>query len=278
MNDGLETDMMAPRGLLRLEGLGYRLPGGKALVRHIRLSLGAGERLAIVGPNGAGKSTLLRLLAGLLQPTSGRMLIDGEDGRHLSDARRSQKVAFLPQQLGADKRLSVNELIALGCLPHAQRWSAERQRDEVAQCLKLCRLEGLQHQPLGQLSGGELQRANLARTLAQKPALLLLDEPTNHLDPRASIELLSTVASLPMTCVAVLHDLAFVPHWATHVLVMRDGAMVGFGEPAAVLTSEQVEHTFATPAFYMPHPNHRTPMLVIDRSQSGPARSLVSCV
>jgi iron complex transport system ATP-binding protein len=270
--------MTAPQGLLRLEGLGYRLPSGKALVRHVGLSLGPGDRLAIVGPNGAGKSSLLRLLAGLLKPTEGRMLIDGQDGRHLSDAQRAQKVAFLPQQLGADMRLSVTDLVALGCLPHAQRWSAQRQRDEVEHCLAVCRLQDLRSQTIGHLSGGELQRANLARTLAQKPTLLLLDEPTNHLDPRASIELLSTVASLPITCVAVLHDLAFVPYWATHVLVMRDGAMVGFGEPAAVLTCEQVEHTFSTPAFYLPHPSHRTPMLVIDRSQSGPARSLVPCV
>lgn len=267
--------MAVHQALVQLEGLGYHLPSGKALVSPIDFSLSRGDRLAIVGPNGAGKSTLLRLMASLLKPTTGRMLIDGHDSLQMPDAQRARHVAFLPQHLDADRRLTVNDLVTLGTLPHARAWSTGRQRERVDECIEQCRLQGLRLQTLGQLSGGELQRANLARTLAQEPDLLLLDEPTNHLDPRASIELLSTVAALPVTCVAVLHDLACVPHWSTHVLIMRQGAMVDFGQPHKVLTSAQVEDTFATPAFYLPHPCRPIHMLVMDRSECGPVRPLI---
>lgn len=266
----------ASLGALQLEGLSYNLASGKELVGDISLALKPGDRLAIVGPNGAGKSTLLRLLSGLLAPTSGQFLLDGQDGRRMSDAQRAQKVAFLPQQLVADRRLSVTDFVTLGCLPHAKQWSTQQQHDHVTDCLNRCQLLGLKDQVLAHLSGGELQRANLARTLAQKPAMLLLDEPTNHLDPRSSIELLATVALMEITCIAVLHDLGFVPHWATHVLVMRAGSMVSFGTPEATLTSQRVEQVFSTPAFYLPHPTSRAPMLVIDRSMSGPLRSLAA--
>lgn len=261
---------------VKVEHLTYRLPMGTDLIKGIDFELEPGDRLAIVGPNGAGKSTLLRMLAGLLSPSSGRYLLNGTNRLLMSDLQLAREVAFLPQQLMADKRLTVSDFVRLGCLPYARQWSAERQDTQVANCIALCRLSGLKDRPLEKLSGGELQRTHLARSLAQEPALLLLDEPTNHLDPRAGIELLSTVASLEFTCIAVLHDLSFVPHWATHVLVMRSGAMVSFGEPAATLTAQRIEQVFSTPAFYLPHPSSRTPMLVIDRSRSGPARPSVS--
>lgn len=264
----------ASQQALKLTELGYRLPHGKSLVQGINLSLEVGDRLAIVGPNGAGKSTLLRLLAGLLSATKGQIFLNQRDARCLSDEERAQRIAFLPQQLTADQRLTVTEFVALGCLPYARQWSVSYQRDQVIKCLASCRLMELKNYPLAHLSGGELQRANLARTLAQKPALLLLDEPTNHLDPKSSIELLAAVATLGITCIAVLHDLAFVPHWATHVLVMSAGSMVSFGAPETALTSQRVEQVFSTPAFYLPHPTRRSEMLIIDRSGSGPAPAL----
>ena len=249
---------------LQAHGLGYTTAQGKTLVHTIDLQLAAGERLAIVGPNGAGKSTLLRLLAGLLPAHTGRVLVDGVPLNTRSPWERARSIAVLGQGDQADNRLRVEDYVALGCLPHRQHWTAQQLRRNVEQSLERCRLQAMRRQPLAQLSGGERQRAHLARALAQAPRLLMLDEPTNHLDPRATLDLLQGVASLGITVVAVLHDLALVPEWADRVAVMQRGALVACDTPALALSPLRVHQVFGLHAFYLPHPVTAQPLLVMD--------------
>ena len=254
----------AAAATLQAQGLGYTTPQGKALVHSMDMQLAAGEHLAIVGPNGAGKSTLLRLLTGLLPASTGRVVLDGVPLGNLSPWERARHIAVLGQGDQADSRLRVEDYVALGCLPHRQHWTAQQLRHSVEQSMERCRLHALRRQPLAQLSGGERQRAHLARALAQTPRLLMLDEPTNHLDPRATLDLLQGVASLGITVVAVLHDLALVPEWADRVAVMQRGALIAFDTPALALSPLRVHQVFGLHAFYLPHPVTAQPLLVMD--------------
>ena len=262
----MSSQSSVPCCVLDLQSVSYSTRQGKTLIAPLSLQLTAGQNLAIVGPNGAGKSTLLRLMAGTLAPSSGNVLLNGRPLHQLSALERARTVAVLGQNDDANGRLRVIDYVALGCLPHRNHWSQRRLKERVGKSLNDCKLHHLCHQHLAQLSGGERQRAHLARALAQEPQLLLLDEPTNHLDPRATLDLLHGVASLGITVVAVLHDLALVPQWADRVAVMQRGALVTLDAPSAAISPLRVHQVFGMHAFYLPHPKTSQPMLVMDNS------------
>jgi iron complex transport system ATP-binding protein len=249
---------------LELDAATFITAQGVPLVQQVSLSLAAGHRMAIVGPNGAGKSTLLKLMGGLLPASTGEVRLDGLPLHSMHPVQRARSIAMLGQNDMTDGRLRVQDYVALGCLPHRTVWSAKQVQTQVAQSLEQCRLEKLRHQPVFQLSGGERQRAHLARALAQAPRLLLLDEPTNHLDPRATMDLLQGVGNLGITVIAVLHDLALVPHWAQQVAVMQGGALVAFAPADQALSPLRVHQVFGLHAFYLPHPDTSKPLLVMD--------------
>jgi iron complex transport system ATP-binding protein len=249
----------------------FQTPHGTELIRPMSLSLAPGQRMAIVGPNGAGKSTLLRLLAGLLVPSAGHILLNRQRLQDIAPLARARKVAILGQAEHADARLRVHDYVALGCLPLRQTHSAAQLQAVVTDVLALCNLTALAPRSLGSLSGGERQRAHLARALAQRPQLLLLDEPTNHLDPRATADLLSLVRGLGITVVAVLHNLPLVPAWADQVAVLKAGALVRFAPPALALNPVTVHQVFAMHSYYLPHPHTAQPMLVLDTKPPEPA-------
>ncbi len=251
---------------LDLASVTYRTQQGNTLLHPLSLQLACGQHLAIVGPNGAGKSTLMRLMAGSLRPSAGRICYDGASLEDLTPLARARQVAVLGQSDQADARLRVLDYVRLGCLPHRKLLPPAQIEMVVGEALTRCNLHTLAGRSLVSLSGGERQRAHLARALAQQPRLLLLDEPTNHLDPRATLDLLQGIASLGITVVAVLHDLALVPQWAHRVAVMQAGALVACGPPAQALTPPMLHRVFAMHAFYLPHPTTAEPMLVMDTS------------
>nr|WP_315465772.1 ABC transporter ATP-binding protein [uncultured Rhodoferax sp.] len=262
---------------LELDAAAFTTAQGVRLVQPVSLSLAAGHRMAIVGPNGAGKSTLLKLMGGLLPASAGEIRLDGMPLHTMHPAQRARSIAVLGQNDQTDGRLQVQDYVALGCLPHRTSWTTERVHAQVERALEQCRLQTLRHQAVSRLSGGERQRAHLARALAQAPRLLLLDEPTNHLDPRATLDLLQGVSTLGITVVAVLHDLALVPQWAEHVVVMQAGAMVTCAPADQALSPPRVHQVFGLHAFYLPHPDTAQPLLVMDtQPPAGPARQRTS--
>jgi len=254
--------------VISLDGASYTTAQGHALVHPCSLQLAAGQNLAIVGPNGAGKSTLLRLLAGTLKPTGGRVLWGDMDSALVPAAQRARNIAMLGQNDHADGRLRVADYVGLGCLPHRNQLTPAQFSHRVALALDRCALQRFAKRALGSLSGGERQRAHLARALAQQPGILLLDEPTNHLDPRATLELLEGIGSLDITVVAVLHDLALVPQWASQVAVVRAGRLVVCDAPERALTPHRLHEVFQVHAFYLPHPATERPILVMDTASA----------
>lgn len=229
--------------ILRASQAGY----GQALALA-DLSVKAGEHLAIIGPNGAGKSTLLKLLAGLLLPTKGMIFLEGYQLKTLNRKDIAQKIAWLSQNEDVAPECLVSDYITLGRLPfHGTRWAAEDQA-AIRTAIDHCGVTSLLKRSIGSLSGGERQRVMLARCLAQTPRILLLDEPTNHLDLAARSELLSLLRDLPLTILAVLHDLASVPEFASRTLLLHAGKIMMDGPSSQVLLSGHFEDTFGLKA------------------------------
>ena len=252
------TNTASDSSLLALQGLSVHARGGKVLLDGVSLSVRAGECLAVIGANGSGKSSLLRTLVGELSPSSGQMLFQGKPLAQMGRQSRAQAVALLAQNDVADARLSVAQYVALGRIPYAGQENDSQQEQIVAQALADT---GMQHL---QLSGGEMQRAALARALAQTPQLLLLDEPTNHLDPLARASLLGQVKRKGIAVIAVLHDLALVAPFADSVAVIAQGRLVRWGKPEQVLASDCIGSVFGMESFVIPHPRTGRPFHIFD--------------
>ena len=216
---------------LRVEGADVTL-GSTPVLRAVTLDIAAGWT-AIVGPNGAGKSTLLRVMAGLLQPDRGRVLLDGAPLAELSSGERATRLAWLAQQGESTGELTVREVVRLGRLARQGLFGAASAEDEarVDQVMADAECLAWQERRLHELSGGERQRVFLARAIAVDAPLLLLDEPTTHLDPPHQIalaQMLRRQVAAGVTVVSVLHDLSLAL-LADHLVIIDRGRLCASG-------------------------------------------------
>ena len=208
-----------------------------------------GEFLAIVGPNGCGKSTALKIIAGLLHPAQGAVLIDGQSTRSLSAKALARQVALLTQASAVPPYLSVYDLVAMGRFAHQTLLSRRSREDEakIAEAMFAMDVQSLQTKRVGELSGGQLQRCRMAMTLAQDSAVLLLDEPTTYLDLKYQYGILEKAreqARDGRTVIAVLHDFTHASLFADRVAVMHEGTLAAIGKPADVLDEDTVGRVF----------------------------------
>ncbi len=251
---------------LCVRDLEYFALNGDPLVSGVSFDLQQGSILAIAGPNGAGKTTLLNLLSGSEPLALGEVLIGGSSLGKMKAQERAGLIALVSQQSAPDGRLRLQDYVALGQLPIVARRSASENSQAIQSILELTGLSRLVKKPMAQLSGGECQRAHIARALAQEPELLFLDEPTNHLDPDAKGRMLSLVASLGITVVMVVHDLVMIPEFATHAALMKSTRLVAFGPTSEVLTPENVQSTFGVRYLSLPHEGRMIPALDIRKT------------
>jgi iron complex transport system ATP-binding protein len=172
--------------VLRTAALGCGYRPGEVLVDDCSLRVAAGESLVLLGPNGAGKTTLLRTICGRLAPLAGAVEVRGRSIHELPIRERACLVALLMQIQPLDPTATVEELVRLGRTPYLGLWGhlGPADREAVEEAIRFCALEQLRGRRIGEISGGERQRARLAMVLAQRTPILLLDEPTNHLDVR----------------------------------------------------------------------------------------------
>ncbi len=181
--------------LLTLDNIGVRL-GGRQVLSDVTFSLGKGDFAGIIGPNGAGKTTLLRVILGLLEPSGGRVLVDGEPLSH----RGKGGIGYVPQKLviDPDMPLRARDVVSLGLDGHRLGFAfPSRQRRELVE-RALCDVgaAGYADARVGELSGGEQQRVLIAHALISRPRLLLLDEPLANLDLRSEQEIVAVLGKL----------------------------------------------------------------------------------
>nr|TFG53479.1 MAG: ABC transporter ATP-binding protein [Hyphomicrobiales bacterium] len=223
--------------------------GGRNIVNDVSLQACNGEFIALIGANGAGKSTLISVIAGLMKPDHGAIMLNGRTlgefrGRDLALLR-----AYLPQNPICEWPISVERLVALGLTPSlpAIGKMPQAQVAKIAATLEAFDLKDHCDQPATTLSGGELTRAMLARALVGDPELLFVDEPIAGLDPRHALDTIKRLRKLTekgKLVVASLHDLTLAARFATRIVAMHNGRVVADGTPVDILTPNLLRELF----------------------------------
>jgi iron complex transport system ATP-binding protein len=223
--------------------------GGKPVLTGVSLTVGAGGWLGVVGPNGAGKSTLLRALLGLV-PYQGNVRVCGREYGQGEQRSRARALAYVPQRPVLPAAMNVVDYVLLGRSAHHSYLGPETARDlEVtAEVLERLELLPLASRPLSQLSGGEAQRAVLARALAQEAPVLVMDEPTTSLDlgyGQLVLELADELRKQKgLAVVCAIHDLTLAAQFSDQLMLLSTGRAVSFGPPGQVLTEANVRRYF----------------------------------
>ena len=233
--------------MISLERVSVSL-GATPIVEGVSFAVEEGEWLTLIGPNGAGKSTLLRALAQLV-PFTGDIRLDGRPLGRVRRKELARRIAFVPQSPLLPPEMRVREYVLLGRTPYIATLASERRSDHEAADRSLRRLELLElaHRPLRTLSGGEQQRAVLARALAQEAPVLLLDEPTAALDLGRQQQVLELVAELRLhgrlTVISAMHELTLAAQYADRLALVSGGRLVAAGVPREIATRELIaEH------------------------------------
>lgn len=225
----------------------------RPVLRGVDLAVAAGDFLGIIGPNGAGKSTLLRVMAGVLAPTAGEMLLLGKPLGHYRRREVARILAVVPAPATPIFSFSVREFVTMGRTPYLGRLQSDSLEDRrlVDESLAAADATALAERPITELSGGEWQRVNIARALAQQPRVLLLDEPTAFLDLGHQREIFELLARLNrdqgLTVICVSHDLNLAAEYCPRLAVLAEGRIYADGPPETVVTVATISEVYHAP-------------------------------
>jgi len=227
--------------------------GARTILDDVSLHAESGDFVAVIGANGAGKSTLLSVLAGLLRPDSGSVMLDGVSIRALTGMRLAHRRAYLPQNPRCEWPISVERLVALGLTPTLPALGGLPASfgPKITQALQACDLLDHREQPATTLSGGELARAMLARALVADPDVLIIDEPIAGLDPRHALDTarrLQLLAKGGKLVIASVHDLTLAGRYASRIFALSNGRVAGDGATQTTLTPALIRSAFEVEA------------------------------
>ncbi len=235
--------------MLQVENLSFKIKEKKILVQA-GFQVHEGEFVGIIGPNGSGKSTLLKNVYKVLKPQEGKIMFMNRDLLTMSNREMAQQLAVVIQEQEASFDFTVEEVVMMGRHAKKKMMESENEADReiVHQTLRATGLYEIREQSFITLSGGEKQRAFIARALVQDTPCLLLDEPTNHLDIKYQLELMNLVKTQKKTVVAVIHDLNIASMYCDRLYALKEGKIVASGTPKQVLTPEFIKEVYEVEA------------------------------
>jgi phosphonate transport system ATP-binding protein len=233
--------------MLELHQLEKRYPTGDLALKGVSLNVGAGEVLGLIGPSGAGKSTLIRCVNRLVQPSGGKIVLEGQDLSHLGSSglrRARRQIGMIFQEYALVERLTVMENLLSGRLGYTGFWASWFRRFEqkdITQAYALLDrvgLGGMENKRADALSGGQRQRVGIARALMQSPKLLLVDEPTASLDPKTSRQVMRLILELcqerSLAAIVNIHDVVLATEFLPRIVGLQAGSVVYDGPSAGV--------------------------------------------
>lgn len=244
-------------------------------LRGLTCEVREGEIFGIIGPNGSGKSTLLKLLGALLPPHQGTIRLQDRPLDSFSRQELARLVAYVPQQSSVVFPFTLAEFVLMGRFPHRRTggvlggfgWETAEDLRAAGQAMDAMEVLHLEGRAISDVSGGERQRAVIARALAQAPSILLLDEPTVFLDLRHQVDICAIMRRLNreqgLTVVWVSHDLNLAAQYCDRLLLLQEGAMVRLGAPSAVLQPEVIESVYRCPVLVDRHPASGVPRVTL---------------
>jgi iron complex transport system ATP-binding protein len=250
--------------ILSMKNVGFRYGDSWALKdMHIRVL--PGELVGIMGPNGSGKSTLLKVADGILSPQEGEVMLQGRPLPSYSRRGLARQVAMVAQESHFRFSFSALEVVLMGRFPHLGRFQFEGRQDMevVMQALESTHCLHLADRSIDALSGGEKQRILIARALVQEPAIVLLDEPTSFLDLRYKKEIFQLIFNLTrqrgLSVLVVSHDIDLSAQYCDRMVMLRQGRVYARGEPADVITAENMEAVYGCPVVVDKNPVSGSP-------------------
>ncbi len=221
--------------MIKFSGVSKRFPGGQEALRNVSFEIGAGELVFLTGRSGAGKSTLFKLIPAIERPTSGSVIVNGQNVSAIKASavpflRRNLGLVFQDQKLLYDRSVFDNVLLPLSFSGFAPREAAKRARAALDKVGLIAREKS---NPV-QLSGGEQQRVAIARAVANRPAILIADEPTANLDADSAAAIVAIFVAFQQVGVTVLiatHDLKLLEGGGRRILTLEKGALIAGGDP-----------------------------------------------
>ncbi|ADL07912.1 ABC transporter ATP-binding protein [Thermosediminibacter oceani] len=251
---------------LEVKNLSYSYKD-KSILEDVCLEINPGEFAGILGPNGSGKTTLLNNINRWLVPQKGSILIEEQKVESLSPKTLAQYVATVPQETSLDLSFTVEEIVMMGRNPYLKTFEREKPRDKtiIEECMKAVGIWNLKDRYINELSGGEKQRALIARALAQQPKVLVLDEPISHLDINYKWEILELLKNLcknmKIIVLAVLHDINLASLFCDKLLLLKDGKIFKSGSPEEVITEQNIREVFDVDVKINIQPQSGRPMI-----------------
>lgn len=227
---------MESRNSLSLENIHYSYEKGTEILHGVSASFTSGKITALIGANGCGKSTLLNLIAGVIKPDSGKILLNEKSINDLKRTVVAQNIAVVHQSNSAPSDMTVEKLVATGRTPYQRMFTSTKKEDNevIQKALRDTDTAKYAERTVSALSGGQMQRVWLAMALAQDTDILLLDEITTYLDIHYQLEILHLIKELNrkknITIVMVLHDINLALEFCDEVVIMKDGYITANGE------------------------------------------------
>ena len=252
---------------IRLDGVSFFYKETNIL-DNVSLCINHGELVALVGQNGTGKTTFMKLIAGLLEPTTGEISIDGKYIRTLSPQNRATAVSFTPQNPILPSRVSVFDFVMLGRNSHLSllEWESSADIKLVEEALVETGIGLLRNRYITELSSGELQRVMISMSIVQQAKISLLDEPTSNLD----IANQSTIMKLILknhnvnqsTTLITMHDLTLSAQYSERMILLHKGKIHSDGSPSKVLTKTNIKSTYGIDIEIISNPVTGSPIIV----------------
>lgn len=223
-------------------------------LNELNLTIHSGDFISVMGSNGCGKSTLLKLVANILNASSGTSELYGIDYSTIKRNEFAKKVAFVPQNSGTNFPYSIYEIVMMGRSPYLNFLGIEDKLDQrlVIDTLDLLEISHLKNKGINEVSGGEAQRALIARAIVQNPKILLLDEPNSHLDIKHQLSIYNLLLELNktknLTIITISHDLNFSNYFSNRAILMKSGKILFDAEPDKILNEENILKVFGVNA------------------------------
>ena len=240
--------------LLELKDIHYHYNESKTnsnfALENINIKIKKGEFVSIIGPNGSGKSTLLKIFSGLLKPLKGDVYFNEKKLSKFKPKELAKKIGYVPQNTLSVYPFSVYEIVMMGRTPHLNFSGYENEKDKkiVREALEYVGIYDLRNKGINEVSGGEAQRAFIARAIVQEPEIILLDEPNAHLDIHHQISIFDLLKDFnkdkELTIITVSHDLNLTGHYGKRGILLDGGKIIGDNSIDLILTEKNIFNIF----------------------------------
>lgn len=241
--------------ILRIQGVEVRY-GSTRVLEDIAMDVEEGEVVTVLGPNGSGKTTLLKTIDGIVKPVRGSIYIDTKNALSMKRREIARLIGLVPQRVNIYHGVKVFEFVLTGRRPHTDYLPSKKDIEITLEYMKALEIDHLASRDITELSGGELQRALIARALVAEPRILLLDEPTSNLDVKYQLSILDFIhwfsKTKKVTVIMSLHDLTQAYRYSDKTVLLKNGRIHAMGETVKTLTPETIFEVYGVKTKIIP--------------------------